>query len=38
MPVEVQNKTSLVVNPSFAESVGVVIPQSVLDRAEEIVK
>jgi putative ABC transport system substrate-binding protein len=38
MPVEVQNKTSLVINPSFAESVGVSIPQSVLDRAEETIK
>ena len=38
MPVEIQSKTSLVVNPLFAESVGVVIPQSVLDRAEETVK
>ena len=38
MPVETQKETSLVVNLSFAESVGVVLPQSVLDRAQETIR
>jgi len=38
MPVETQKETSLVVNLSFAESVGAVLPQSVLDRAQETIK
>jgi len=38
MPVETQKETSLVVNLTFAESVGAVLPQSVLDRAQETVK
>jgi ABC-type uncharacterized transport system substrate-binding protein len=38
MPVETLKETSLVVNLSFAESVGVVLPQSVLDRAQETIR
>ena len=38
MPVEAQKDTSLVINLPVAESMGVTFPQSVLDRAQEIIK
>jgi len=38
MPVEAQKDATLVINLPVAESMGVVIPQAVLDRAEEIIK
>ena len=38
MPVETQKDTDLVINLPMAESMGVTIPQAVLDRAVEIIK
>jgi putative ABC transport system substrate-binding protein len=38
MPVETQKDTPLVINLPVAEKMGVVIPQAVLGRAEEIIK
>lgn len=36
IPVETQNEFALVVNKTFAESVGVTVPQTVLDKAATI--
>lgn len=38
MPVESLKKTTLVVNPKVAAELGVTLPKSVMDRAEEIVE
>jgi putative ABC transport system substrate-binding protein len=38
MPVEAQKEAALVVNKPFAERVGVAVPQSILERAKEIIE